>query len=249
MRYFLEIAYKGTKYHGWQIQDNAISVQEVLNNTLSELLNENIQSIGSGRTDTGVHALQQFVQIDTEKELSTRKHAHALNGLLPKDIVVNAIFQVDEEINARHHATSREYLYRMIFVKDPFRQNLAAYYGFKPNLGKMNKAAERLVGKKDFSCFSKVQTQVENFVCDIREARWIRKQDEFHFRVRADRFLRGMVRAMVGTMMLAGQDKISPADMNEIIESQDRTKAGPSALPEGLYLSSVKYPEGKLRSV
>ncbi len=244
MRYFLEIAYKGTHYHGWQIQDNALSVQEVLNNCLSELISEETTTIGSGRTDTGVHALQQFVHFDSQKELSIRKHLHALNGMLPKDIVVKNFQIVDDNAHARFDATERSYLYRMSFTKDPFRHGLISYYSFKPDLGLMNKAAERMLGEGNFACFSKVRTQVDNFVCDIRSARWQRKKDEYHFHISANRFLRGMVRTMVGTMVEVGAEKIPPEKIDEILASEDRTKAGPSAPPEGLYLSNVKYPDG-----
>jgi tRNA pseudouridine38-40 synthase len=249
MRYFLEIAYKGTNYHGWQIQDNALSVQEVLNKALEKLLGQKLDTLGSGRTDTGVHALQQFLQLESPRPLSYLKDGHALNGLLPGDISVNGIYEVAEDFHVRHDAIERSYLYRIISKKDPFKKDLAAYYPFELNHELMNQAAQILLEYQDFQCFSKSNSGNDHFLCDIRSARWEKIDREIQFKISANRFLRGMVRAIVGTMLLIGQGKMDIEEFKKIIESKNRKKAGPSALPEGLFLSRVQYPVGKLKQL
>ena len=249
MRHFLEIAYRGTNYHGWQIQENAISVQEVLNKTLATIFNEEVKTLGSGRTDTGVHALQQFVQLDAPRPLSFLKDGHALNGLLPADISVNAIYEVPNGYHVRHDAIERSYLYRIIGKKDPFREDQAAHYPFELDLGAMNKAAQFLFEPKDFECFSKSNSGNDHFLCDIRTAEWGKNGDEIQFKISSNRFLRGMVRAIVGTMLLIGQGKMNPGEFKDIIESKDRKRSGSAALPEGLYLSGVQYAEGKMKRI
>lgn len=243
LRFFLEIAYKGTAYHGWQIQKNAVSVQEVLNKSLSKILSEKVETIGSGRTDTGVHALMQFVHLDSEKDLSEEKYLYRFNKLLPPDISIKSIHPVITEANARFDATLRSYEYRIINVKDPFLQDLCYPFFKKVDVEKMNLAAELLLKKDNFESFSKVKTEVNHFICKITHAEWIRNNENLTFFVSADRFLRGMVRTIVGTLLNVGSGKISVKDFEDIIDSKDRKEAGWAAPAQGLFYTRVEYPE------
>ncbi|CAN5323912.1 tRNA pseudouridine(38-40) synthase TruA [soil metagenome] len=243
MRFFLEITYKGTAYHGWQIQKNAVSVQEVLNKTLSKVLGEKVETIGSGRTDTGVHALQQFVHLDSEKDLGEETYLYKFNRMLPLDISIQAIHTVTDEANARFDAISRNYEYRINSVKDPFLQDLCYFYFKEVDVEKMNLAADILLKKHNFESFSKVKTEVNHFLCNITRAEWVRKNEKLTFFVSADRFLRGMVRTLVGTLLNVGLHRISVNDFEEIIESKDRKKAGRAAPAQGLFYTKVIFPD------
>jgi len=242
-RYFLELSYKGAPFHGWQIQKNAFTVQECIETALSTYFREKITVMGSGRTDTGVNATMQVCHFDFLGEFDRSRFLKAINGILPKEIAIYGIRQVKENAHARFHATSRSYYYRVIFQKNPFLEDLAWLSYFTPDVKKMNLAAEALLIHDDFECFSKVHTEVNHFRCKIYSAHWEQKDGELLFHVTANRFLRGMVRAIVGTLMEIGLGKRSPDSMDEIILSKDRIKAGKSAPAKGLFLSRINYPE------
>ena len=243
MRYFFEITYNGTNYHGWQNQANAIGVQEIVEGALSKIFRTQIEIVGSGRTDAGVHCAQQFFHADLDKEFDEETWLIKLNSLLPKDIAIRSIKPVKESAHARYDAYERSYEYKITQVKDPLLIGLAYYY-FKPtDIQTMNRAAVLLVGEKDFECFSKVKTDVNHFICDLKSAHWNQKNDLLVFNITANRFLRGMVRAIVGTLLDVGSGKISITDFESILQAKDRKKAGMNVSPEGLYLTSVKYPK------
>lgn len=243
MRFFFEISYNGTNYAGWQSQANATGVQAVVENALSKLLRAKIQIVGSGRTDTGVHCVQQFFHADIEESFKSEDLIHKLNSFLPRDIVIAAIMQVKPDASARYSAIERTYEYKITLVKNPFLTGLALHY-FKPlNVKTMNKAAVLLRGEHDFECFSKVKTDVNHFLCTIKKASWHKKENTLTFTISANRFLRGMVRAIVGTLLDVGTGKITVSDFHKIIQSKDRKKAGANVDPHGLYLVRVKYPK------
>ncbi|HTF82563.1 MAG TPA: tRNA pseudouridine(38-40) synthase TruA [Cytophagales bacterium] len=242
MRYFLDISYKGTHYHGWQIQHNAITVQEVLEKALSTLLRHPVATMGSGRTDTGVHALQQMVQFDTPRQLS-HKNILNLNGILPRDIVVNHIYKVPDHASARFDAISRSYEYIIHKKPSPFFLETAYHFPKYLNVEKMRTASLILRQYEDFQCFSKSNTEVEHFLCDIKEVELAETEDKVVFKITANRFLRGMVRAIVGTLIDVGTEKIDIQHFESIIQSKDRKKAGRAAPPEGLFLCKVQYPD------
>lgn len=241
MRYFIELAYNGSAYHGWQVQPKASSVQEVLEHALTMLLKNPISIVAAGRTDAGVHALQMYAHFDyagvIEKSLVKR-----LNAFLPKDIVIYDMVQVKDDAHARFDADSRSYLYRLSTFKNPFIEN-QAYQFYKPlNLEAMNEACQILFEYTNFECFSKVHTDVKTFNCKITHAEWSKHDQEIHFNITADRFLRNMVRAIVGTMINIGTGKIEPHDLHAIINSKNRGEAGYSVPAHGLYLNRVTYP-------
>lgn len=242
MRYFIEIAFNGKHYHGWQIQPEAISVQEVLERSLSTLLREAIKITGAGRTDTGVHARQLFAHFDLSEQIETDETIFRLNSFLPKDIAVIDMFRVRDDAHARFDAISREYQYYIGLKKDPFLQDFAYSVHLMPNIDLMNKAAKLLLGHQDFQCFSRSNTDVKTYYCDVRTAHWELENDVMIFSVSADRFLRNMVRAIVGSLLDVGYGKTSLAHFSEILESRDRTKAGASAPAHGLYLTRIVYP-------
>lgn len=241
MRYFIEFAYKGTKYHGWQCQPNAISVQETLNNALSTIFKTTIDVVGAGRTDAGVHAKQMFAHFNLDTELNVPFYIHKLNSFLPKDIAIIDIHKVDDEAHARFDATKRTYEYHINSKKNAFESDDSWYYNNDLNVDEMNKACKILFDYIDFECFSKIHTDVNTFNCKIYEAFWQQNDDKLVFTISADRFLRNMVRAIVGTMVNIGLEKISLDDFKQIIESKDRNKAGFSVPAHGLYLTKVEY--------
>jgi tRNA pseudouridine38-40 synthase len=243
-RYFLEIAYKGTNYHGWQIQANAHTVQAELNQALAHILRYPVDTIGSGRTDTGVHARQQFVHFDTAEAIAdTQYFMYRLNACLPEDLAAYRIFAVSPQANVRHDAISRSYEFHIHRQKNPFLHTLSYHYNYPLNLDKMNEAAQILLNYTDFESFSKVKTDVDHFECTISEARWEEKGKYLIFHITANRFLRGMVRTLVGTMLDIGREKTEIADFEKIIQARDRRKAGRIVPPEGLYLTAVRYPK------
>lgn len=241
-RYFIDLSYKGTNYHGWQIQKNATGVQQLLNRALSLKTGGDIETIGSGRTDKGVHALQQFAHFDTPKKINEEQLAFQLNRVLPNDIAVKSIHKVNPDAHARFDATSRSYQYKINNIKDPFLINTSYYRRGDLNLALLNQAAESLMGTQDFESFSKVKTDVNHFRCTITRSEWVQEEDKIYYNVTADRFLRGMVRTLVGTMLDIGDGKISLEELNNIIESLDRKKAGRAVPAHGLYLTEVRYP-------
>jgi len=241
VRYFIQFAYNGTHYHGWQIQPNASSVQETLNKALSVLLNETISIMGAGRTDTGVHATEMFGHFDTEKTLDIQILIHKLNSYLPKDIAIFDIILVHDDAHCRFDATKRTYEYHINTVKNPFLQELSWYVNQKLDVDLMNEAAQLLLKHTDFQCFSKVHTDVNTFDCTIFEAFWKKENSKLIFTISANRFLRNMVRAIVGTLINIGLHKITLADFENIIASKSREKAGFSVPAHGLYLTKIDY--------
>ncbi len=243
MKYFFKIGYLGSAYHGWQIQRNATGVQEIINDRLGKLLNGKVKTTGSGRTDAGVHALCQYFHMETQKPLDTEKILFKMNTMLPDDIAVFSIRRVKEDASARYDAISRSYIYRISRVKNPFLKGLSYQY-YKPlNIDAMNESAKLLLGRHDFQAFSRVKTQVNHFICNVEEAFWFESNDILEFYIRADRFLRGMVRAIVGTTLMAGENKIKPSAIRDIMESHNRRKAGRAVPAEGLYLENIVFPE------
>ena len=243
MRYFLELSYNGKAYHGWQNQPNAITVQEVLENALSTLLRTTIEIVGAGRTDTGVHALQMFAHFDCSSKLDIAQLKYNLNSFLPKDIAIQNIFEVKKDAHARFDAISRTYLYRICTEKDAFNFDKVYYINNDLHIDKMNEASKILFEYNNFECFSKTNTDVKTFNCKIIKAEWVKKNNELHFTIEADRFLRNMVRAIVGTLIRVGTGKLEIEDMHTIIKSKNRSKAGYSVPAHGLYLSKIEYPE------
>ena len=245
MKYFMEVSYLGTNFHGWQIQPNAPSIQGELEHALSTVLGENISIMGSSRTDTGVNARQQFAHFKTSRKLLELENLkNRLNRFLKSDIAVKSIFSVFPEDHTRFDALNRKYIYRIIKSKDPFFKEIAAVYFKELDLSKLNKASEVLLKHIDFKSFSKVKTNVNTFDCKIEEAFWIQNEGTLEFHIKANRFLRGMVRAIVGTLLNVGSGKITVDDFEQIILEKDRTKAGIAAKAEGLTLEEVNYPEG-----
>ena len=241
MRYFIKLAYNGTHYHGWQCQPNASSVQETLNKAVSVILNSEINLMGAGRTDTGVHATEMYAHFDFEKPFDLKSIVHKLNSYLPKDIVVYAVIPVPDEAHARFDATKRTYEYHINTFKDAFLQDGSWYFHKKLDLDSMNEASKLLFNHTDFQCFSKVNTDVNTFDCTIFEAYWQQKDNQIVFTISANRFLRNMVRAIVGTLVNVGLHKINLDDFNEIIKSKNREKAGFSVPAHGLYLTKIEY--------
>lgn len=241
-RYFFEVTYRGTAYHGWQSQSNATGVQQIVEEGLSKILREQIAIVGSGRTDTGVHCVQQFFHADISRPFTPADLVIRINSFLPRDIAIRSIRKVKPGISARYDALERTYHYHITQVKDPLREGLAFYY-FKPlDFPTLQSAAALLTGTHDFECFSKVKTDVNHFICEVKDAQWNQKGCELVFKVTANRFLRGMVRAIVGTLLDAGAGKVSLEEVRNILKSKDRKKAGMNVPPEGLYLMNVKYP-------
>lgn len=242
MRYFIRLQYKGTAYHGWQRQPDAISVQEVVEKALSTYLRKEIEVVGSGRTDTGVHAYTQIVHFDISTKLDD-SIVFRLNSLLPNDVVVQDVFQVKEEAHARFDATSRSYQYFLSTKHDPFREGLFYRFPKVIDVNKMNEAAQLLLGKQDFQSFSKVHTDVHTFNCDITQAYWREENGVLIFYIQANRFLRGMVRTVVGTLLEVGLGKMTSDELQQVILAKDRKKAGRAVPAEGLFLWDVIYPE------
>ncbi|MEN8118595.1 MAG: tRNA pseudouridine(38-40) synthase TruA [Bacteroidota bacterium] len=240
-RYFLQCSYKGTSYHGWQIQPNAVSVQEVFEDALSKLLREEIAVVGAGRTDTGVHASFFILHFDTEKEVPGNL-AYKLNSFLPSDIAVQKVWPVDHEAHARFGATSRTYKYFISTEKNPFITETSYKYTSPLDVDKMNQAAKTLFDYEDFTSFSRLHTDVKTNNCKIMQAEWIQVDNQLVFTIKADRFLRNMVRAIVGTLLEVGKGKLSVEQFCEIIAKKDRGAAGASAPAQGLFLVDIEYP-------
>jgi tRNA pseudouridine38-40 synthase len=216
-------------------------VQEILNKSLSVVLNSDINITGAGRTDTGVHAKEMFAHFDFETPISISSLVHKLNSYLPKDIVIYDIFPVQDDAHARFDAKKRTYEYHVNTFKDVFSQNESWYFHQELNVDLMNKASKLLFDHTDFQCFSKVNTDVNTFDCTIFEAYWTRENDNLVFTISANRFLRNMVRAIVGTLVNVGLHKITLEDFNKIIKSKNREKAGFSVPAHGLYLTKIEY--------
>jgi tRNA pseudouridine38-40 synthase len=244
-RYFIFISYKGTSYHGWQIQPNSVTVQKILDEALSTVLSEGISTVGAGRTDTGVHALvfcAHFESISPDLD-TTRNLVYKLNSFLPKDISVNSIRKVFPDANARFSALSRTYRYYVSRKKDPFFDSSSWYISTDINIDSMNEAGRILFNHSDFTSFSKLHSDTKTNLCKIYEASWKEEGSRLVFTIKADRFLRNMVRAIVGTMIEVGSGKISPHEFEEIILVRNRCSAGKSAPAKGLFLADIEYPD------
>ncbi len=249
-RYFIQLSYDGTAYHGWQVQENTLlTVQQVLNEMLSKLLNEPISIMGCGRTDAGVHATEFFAHFDSVHD-DLMKEADwwifKFNRALPGDIAIQRIIPVHERANVRFDAVARTYKYIICRQKDPFRLNKALHLYGDVDVEEMNKAAKILFEYIDFSAFARSNTQNKTNNCTIYKAEWTEEDGVLVFTISANRFLRNMVRAIVGTLLKVGKGKASLNDFRKIIESKDRGQAGLSAVANGLYLIKVEYPEGLL---
>ena len=242
MRYFLEISYNGSTFHGWQIQPNAISVQETIENALKTLLKEEIKIVGAGRTDTGVHAKHMCAHFDYKKEFELKELKNNLNSFLNQEIYINDIYRVDDEAHARFSATSREYEYYISLVKDVFNYKTTHLIQQDLNIEKMNQALSIIKDYEDFEAFSKSKTDVKTYLCNILSCSLVKKENRLIFKIKANRFLRNMVRAIVGTLLEVGLEKISPEEVHNIIKSKDRSKAGPSMPAHALFLTKIEYP-------
>ena len=248
-RYFLKISFDGTNYNGWQVQKNSSqTVQQKINDGLSKLLSEKIEIQGCCRTDAGVHARELYAHFDSKKNNlhndSKNDWLYKFNNMIPVDISIDGIFSVNEKANARYDATARTYQYFINSKRNPFLINRSYYYYSELDIAMMNKAAKLLKKYNDFSSFSKMNTQVKTNICKIAIAEWKKDiEGNLIFTIRADRFLRGMVRMIVGTMMLLGKHKITLAEFKKIIESKNCQNAGALAPACGLYLTKVEYPK------
>jgi len=241
MRFFIEFSYKGTNYHGWQIQPNANTIQSEINNALSTILHINIDVMGAGRTDAGVHAKQMFAHFNCDIDFDSQDLIFKLNRLLPVDIVIHDIFRVRDDANCRFDALSRTYQYHIIQKKNPFNNN--AYLLQKVlDIEAMNEACKYMLGNQDFTSFSKVNTQTFTNNCNVMLAKWEVVNNEIVFTIKANRFLRNMVRAITGTLLDVGLSKIEANEVAKIIAAQDRAKAGTSLPSHALFLISVQYP-------
>lgn len=244
-RYFIQLSYNGTHYHGWQCQDNSNTIQKVINTALSVILGGEIMVTGCGRTDAGVHARQFFAHFDLDYPIEMSKQIKLvfnLNGFLPQDIAVQRIFEVNPAFNARFSALSRTYAYHISIVKDPFTTDQAFRYTGPLDLSLMNEAALRLLNHSDFTSFAKMPFETKTNNCTVSEAHWNRIPDGIVFTISANRFLRNMVRAIVGTLLDIGRGRYQPNQIDEIILAKDRGRAGFSVPACGLYLIKVEYP-------
>jgi tRNA pseudouridine38-40 synthase len=244
-RYFIKMAFDGTRYHGWQVQDNAATVQAIVEKGLSLILEQNVQVTGCGRTDAGVHAREFWAHFDVTgvDHHTVNALIDRLNRFLPKDIVVFDILPVHAEAHARFSAVSRTYSYYISRVKDPFGQCYSWYHYGRLDAGLMNQGARVIMGYDDFTSFSKLHTQVNTNICRISEAQWTEHGGKLVFTITADRFLRNMVRAIVGTLLELGRNKITLEDLHQIIVAKNRMAAGFSVPACGLFLERVEYPE------
>lgn len=246
-RYFIWLSYNGAAYYGWQVQPGSPTVQQTLNNALAILLREDVETTGAGRTDTGVHASKFVAHFDTAlpaPALNLPQLTYKLNRILPSDIAIERIEPVKPDAHARFSAISRTYHYYISTHKDPFQNGRSWLVERRLNFDAMQQAADLLKAYDDFESFSKTNTQVKTFICKVTEAQWEQLGNLLRFEITADRFLRNMVRAIVGTLIEVGLGKISPDDFASIIESKDRSQAGYSAPGCGLFLVDIKYPEG-----
>lgn len=243
-RYFVKIAYDGTDYAGWQIQPNVSTIQGEIEERLSRLFsNEQISIVGCGRTDAGVHASQFYFHADLPSKYAPDQLRYKLNNMLSASIAVFDVFTVDDDAHARFDAEERTYRYYIHHEKDPFVVGRSWYYPHQLNVDQMNRAATVLLGKKDFTSFSKLHTDVKTNICEVTKAEWTTRQEgKLVFEIKANRFLRNMVRAVVGTLVEVGKGAISVEDVKKVLEARDRGSAGMSVPAEGLFLSEVSYP-------
>ena len=242
MRYFITLSYDGTRFHGWQVQPNGISVQGELQRGLSLLLREDIQVTGAGRTDAGVHARMMVAHFDIDREVDGRQLAYKLNRLLPQDIAVQQVERVDDDLHARFSATSRTYHYYIHTAKSPFERHYSCPLGYVIDFAKMNEAARLLLDYEDFGAFCKSHTDVKTTLCRVTEARWHQTSPTtWYFEITANRFLRNMVRAIVGTLVEVGRGRMTLDDFRRVVEGKRRTDAGESMPANALFLVDIKY--------
>ncbi len=247
-RYFIELSYDGTNYHGWQVQPNGVSVQETLQQALSTLLRQDAEVVGAGRTDAGVHASMMVAHFDGPEELDCAQLVYKLNKLLPHDIAIRRVYQVPDDMHARFSATSRTYHYYIHTRKSPFLRHYSWLVTFPLDFEKMNEAANRLLDFEDFTSFSKVNTDTKTNICHITEAQWkeitpLEGQGggAWRFTITANRFLRNMVRAIVGTLIEVGRGRMTVDEFCQVIEQKNRCSAGESVPGHALFLTEVKY--------
>lgn len=242
-RYFMECSYLGTHYSGWQIQPNALTIQEVIESRLSQLYsNEEIHIVGCGRTDAGVHAKQAFFHVDLPLKYDLVNLQFKLNNMLPQDISIQQIIEVEEDRHARFDAERRTYCYHIHTQKNPFLNEVSWYNPYPLKVKEMNEATKYLLGRQDFTSFSKLHTDVNNNFCEIYAAEWKEEGERLFFEITSNRFLRDMVRAIVGTLLKVGKGELEPLDMKRIIELKNRGEAGLSVPAVGLFLERVDYP-------
>ena len=242
MRYFIKFSYNGSNYHGWQIQPNAKTVQNELQKCLSILLQKNIELVGAGRTDAGVHAKQMFAHFNYSKNIENNKIIHKLNSFLPNDIFVIQIFKVKDQSHARFSAVSRTYKYYISHKIDIFNPNVHVVRK-DLNVEKMNKASKHIVGEKDFTSFSKLHSETFTSICNVLMASWEIQDDKLVFTITSNRFLRNMVRSIVGTLIDVGLSKIQEKDLIDIINQKDRSAAGVSVPAKALFITNISYPK------
>ncbi len=245
-RYFIEVAYVGTRYSGFQVQLNANTIQSEVSRALKIFFNEEYELTGSSRTDAGVHALQNFFHFDTNKEID-KTIIYNLNALLPYDIVVKNIFKTRPGAHCRFDAIARTYHYHIIKFKDPFSFQRAYFYPYNINTGLLHEMAALLPAFNDFTSFSKKNTQVKNFYCEIKSCEWIINDRFWRFEIKADRFLRGMVKGLVGTMLRFAKDGKNISELERLIESKSHAAAYFSVPSEGLFLAEVDFKRGILQ--
>lgn len=244
-RYFLRLSYHGKNYHGWQAQPNAHTVQAEIDSALLKLTRQQVETVGCGRTDTGVHAKEFFAHFDLDERVENcEAFCHHLNGILPTDIAVQQLIPVKADAHARFDAVSRTYEYRLYRHKNPFLKEVACFYPYDLDVTAMNNLARVIMQYSDFSCFSKSNTQVFTNNCKIMHAEWTSMDHRLVFTISANRFLRNMVRAIVGTLLEGGMHRLDEAELRNILEQKDRKLAGASMPACGLFLTAVAYPEG-----
>jgi tRNA pseudouridine38-40 synthase len=251
-RYFIEVSYKGTRYSGFQVQQNAITIQSEVEKALTILFGQSFSLTGASRTDAGVHALQNYFHFDSENDLfhsndnsngkkNLKQSLYSLNSILPDDIVIKRIFKVGDKVHARFNAISRRYKYYIYSKKNPFYKDTAYFYPYTIDLEKLQQAASIILNTENFSSFSKRNTQVNNFICSIHKSEWQQKNNCIIYDVVANRFLRGMIRGLVGTMLKVGTGRISIDEFTEIVKNNNGAKADFSVPSRGLFLIEIKY--------
>lgn len=241
-RYFITFAYDGTAYHGWQIQPNGNSVQEELQKALSTILRENIEVVGAGRTDAGVHARRMTAHFETEANFDCAQLAYKLNRLVPRDIAIYDVYPVDADMHARFSATLRTYHYYIHTRKNPFLRHYSCELHYQLDFELMNEAAAHLLAVDDFGAFCKAHADVKTTLCNVTEAVWVRDADDaWYFRISANRFLRNMVRAVVGTLIEVGRHRMTLQQFDDVVASGSRSNAGESMPGNALFLEDVKY--------
>ncbi|MFL2625152.1 MAG: tRNA pseudouridine(38-40) synthase TruA [Flavobacteriales bacterium] len=242
-RFFIEFSYDGSSYHGLQKQSNSFTIQECIESNISKYLGLECNLTLAGRTDTGVHAKQMFAHFDIQKDFNQNNFCNSLNMMLPKDICIESLSLVNDESHARFDANNRTYIYFINSKKNPFNYKFSYYLKDKLDINEMNKSCELLTKHKDFKCFSKSNTDVKTYNCDITYAKWDIISEGYQFKITANRFLRNMVRSIVGTMIEIGRLKITEKDFQDILNSRDRGKAGFSVPSSGLFLKNISYNE------